>query len=54
MNKTPSLRRRFPGDGTAEKSTAVRRTDLPGGLRVVTEHIPHVHSASVGLWVNVG
>ena len=32
----------------------VRRTDLPGGLRVVTEHIPHVHSASVGLWVNVG
>ena len=35
-------------------STAVRRTDLPGGLRVVTEHLPSVHSASVGVWVGVG
>ena len=33
---------------------AVRRTVLPGGLRVVTEHVPSVRSASVGLWVNVG
>lgn len=32
----------------------VRRTVLPGGLRVVTEHVPSVRSASVGLWVNVG
>ena len=38
----------------ADKSVDVRRTDLPGGLRVVTEHIPHVHSASVGVWVGVG
>lgn len=35
-------------------SLAVRCADLPGGLRVVTEHIPHVHSASVGVWVGVG
>lgn len=34
--------------------TTVRRTTLPGGLRVVTEHIPSVRSASVGVWVNVG
>jgi predicted Zn-dependent peptidase len=27
---------------------------LPGGLRVVTEHIPSVRSASVGVWVGVG
>ncbi len=27
---------------------------LPGGLRVVTEFVPSVCSASVGLWVNVG
>ena len=27
---------------------------LPGGLRVVTEFIPSVHSASVGVWVGVG
>lgn len=46
--------RRVRGGGTADTSTEIRRTDLPGGLRVVTEHIPHVHSASVGVWVNVG
>ena len=34
--------------------SAVRRTVLPGGLRVVTEFMPSVHSASVGLWVDVG
>ncbi len=33
---------------------AVRRTKLPGGLRVVTEHLPSVRSASVGVWVGVG
>lgn len=30
------------------------RTVLLGGLRVVTEHVPSVRSASVGVWVNVG
>jgi predicted Zn-dependent peptidase len=34
--------------------STVRRTVLPGGLRVVTEYVPSVRSASVGLWVNVG
>ena len=32
----------------------VRRTLLPGGLRVVTEFVPSVRSASVGVWVGVG
>ncbi|WP_081491110.1 M16 family metallopeptidase [Mycolicibacterium phlei] len=45
------LRRSHRGD---DSSVAVRRTVLPGGLRVVTEHVPSVHSASVGVWVNVG
>ncbi|ORB63256.1 peptidase M16 [Mycolicibacterium tusciae] len=27
---------------------------MPGGLRVVTEYVPSVHSASVGVWVDVG
>ena len=27
---------------------------LPGGLRVVTEHVEGVRSASVGVWVGVG
>ena len=46
-----ALRRAARG---GESSAAVRRTVLPGGLRVVTEYIPSVHSASVGVWVNVG
>ncbi|MGD9620447.1 MAG: M16 family metallopeptidase [Mycolicibacterium sp.] len=49
-----SLRRGVAVDDTGGQSLAVRRTELPGGLRVVTEHIPHVHSASVGVWVGVG
>ncbi|GAA4791070.1 pitrilysin family protein [Actinomycetospora chlora] len=32
----------------------VARTVLPGGLRVVTEHVAGARSASVGLWVEVG
>ncbi len=44
--------RQMPRPPTAKDP--VRRTVLPGGLRVVTEHVPSVRSASVGLWVNVG
>lgn len=32
----------------------VRRTVLPSGLRIVTEHVPGVRSASLGVWVGVG
>jgi predicted Zn-dependent peptidase len=32
----------------------VRLTTLPSGLRVVTDHIAHVESAAVGVWVDVG
>ena len=32
----------------------MRRTVLPGGLRVVTESMPGVRSASIGVWVGVG
>jgi predicted Zn-dependent peptidase len=32
----------------------VRRTVLPGGLRVVTEKMPGVRSATIGAWVGVG
>jgi predicted Zn-dependent peptidase len=33
---------------------AVRRTVLPGGVRVVTEAMPAVRSVTVGVWVGVG
>ncbi|MFP3987537.1 pitrilysin family protein [Streptomyces sp. E11-3] len=32
----------------------VRRTTLPGGLRVVTETLPSVRSATFGIWAHVG
>ncbi len=48
-----ALRRVRGGNEGATEST-VRRTILPGGLRVVTEYIPSVRSASVGVWVGVG
>jgi len=37
-------------EGTGE----VRRTILPGGIRVVTEAMPLVRSVSLGIWVGVG
>ncbi|MCG9893854.1 MAG: insulinase family protein [Fimbriimonadaceae bacterium] len=32
----------------------VEKTVLPNGVRVVSEHLPHVGSASVGLWCRTG
>ncbi|MEI6811545.1 MAG: pitrilysin family protein [Actinomycetes bacterium] len=32
----------------------VRRTVLSSGLRIVTEEVPSVRSAAIGIWVNVG
>ena len=32
----------------------VKRTVLPGGLRIITEHVPGVRSASFGIWAGVG
>jgi predicted Zn-dependent peptidase len=62
---TPGTRqRRVPGArdqkvGTTrtlldEDGALVRRTVLPGGLRVVTESVPGVRSAAFGIWVGVG
>jgi predicted Zn-dependent peptidase len=38
----------------ADQGGLVRRTVLPGGLRVITEAMPGVRSASLGVWVGVG
>ena len=37
-----------------ERNHQVNRTVLPGGLRVVTEHLPAVRSVALGIWVGVG
>ncbi|GHF74637.1 putative zinc protease [Streptomyces mashuensis] len=46
--RTQTLLRGRNGIGT------VRRTTLPGGLRVVTETLPSVRSATFGIWAHVG
>ncbi len=38
----------------AAEADNVRRTVLPGGLRVVTEFLPSVRSVALGIWVGVG
>lgn len=41
-------------DEAGQVVSRVRRTVLPGGLRIVTEQMAGVRSASVGVWVGVG
>ena len=33
---------------------SVRTSELDGGLRVVSHHMPHLHTVSLGVWVNAG
>ncbi|PJI94397.1 M16 family metallopeptidase [Luteimicrobium subarcticum] len=37
-----------------QDGATIRRTVLPGGVRVLTEHLPGQRSASLGAWVGVG
>ncbi len=63
MPRTPPAAHQKPGttrtlleqkDDGGSVISRVRRTVLPGGLRVVTEQMPGVRSASIGIWVGVG
>jgi predicted Zn-dependent peptidase len=38
----------------ATPETTIRKSVLPGGLRVVTEFLPSVRSVALGIWVGVG
>lgn len=38
----------------AEDGARLRRSILPGGVRVITEQVPGLRSASIGLWFGVG
>ncbi|ANY10259.1 zinc protease [Pseudonocardia sp. HH130630-07] len=33
---------------------AVRRSELPGGVRLVTESVPGVRSVAIGIWIGIG
>ncbi|MFN8080400.1 MAG: pitrilysin family protein [Kineosporiaceae bacterium] len=39
---------------TGQDDAVVRRSVLPGGVRVLSELMPHLRSATVGCWVGVG
>jgi predicted Zn-dependent peptidase len=45
---------RTHGSPIDASQSAVRRSVLPGGLRVVTEFLPSVRSVALGIWVGVG
>jgi predicted Zn-dependent peptidase len=45
---------RTVGSRLDSSDSAVRRSVLPGGLRVVTESLPAVRSVALGIWVGVG
>lgn len=48
------LQQPLRSDDVRTTDSGVRKTVLPGGLRVVTEYVPGVRSASIGVWVGVG
>ncbi|MEV7428718.1 pitrilysin family protein [Nocardioides sp. NPDC092400] len=41
-------------DSSGQVTSTIRRTVLPGGLRVISEEMAGVRSASIGVWVGVG
>ena len=41
-------------DGSGQVTSRIRRTLLPGGLRVISEQLTGTRSASIGVWVGVG
>jgi predicted Zn-dependent peptidase len=51
---TPNSYTRGRAVSTTHEQLGIRRTTLPGGLRIVTEFVSSVRSASVGVWVGVG
>lgn len=36
------------------KMSNIQTTTLPNGLRVITDHVPSMHSVALGIWVGVG
>ncbi len=48
-------RQKLPArEGSRAAATAIRKTVLSEGVRVVTERIPHVRSVAIGFWIEVG
>jgi predicted Zn-dependent peptidase len=54
IDQPPGSTRTILSGDTEDVLGTVQRTVLPGGLRVISEHMPGVRSVSVGVWVDVG
>lgn len=50
----PNLTIPEPVEGTKESMNPIRRSTLPHGLRVVTEHVPGARAFNIGVFVGVG
>src|SRR5262249_14797883 len=44
----------FPSSSYGSQYTMVTREVLDGGLRLITETMPHVRSVSIGVWLKRG
>ncbi len=51
---TPGAGAAASAPGGSEGPDGVRRSELPGGLRVLTETVPGVRSVSLGIWIAIG
>jgi predicted Zn-dependent peptidase len=43
-----------PGAASPPFAREIEQTQLSNGLRVISEHMPHVRSVAVGIWINSG
>jgi predicted Zn-dependent peptidase len=39
---------------SSKTAASYKKTTLPNGIRIVSEEIPHVKSASIGVWIDTG
>lgn len=44
----------YAADAKQEGPSMYKKDTLPNGVRIVTEEIPHVRSAAIGIWVGAG
>ncbi|MDO4888294.1 MAG: pitrilysin family protein [Actinomycetaceae bacterium] len=49
-----SLDRRDGELSLTDDGALIRRSIIPGGIRVLTESVPHTHTVAIGMWVGTG
>ncbi len=44
----------MPAKPFSDELRNLRRTELPNGLTIVSEEMPHIRSVSIGIWIRTG